>query len=106
MGRDFGGQRWGPRPLDLDIIFYDQLQMQTERLEIPHPRWAERDFVKAPVADLYSTVELDPSATPCAAPLSVLLGRWRAAGGAQPERARCVWLSAGCSRAAAEPGLA
>ena len=46
LGRDLQGKRWGPRPLDLDIIFYDGLQHREEGLEIPHPRWQERPFVQ------------------------------------------------------------
>jgi 2-amino-4-hydroxy-6-hydroxymethyldihydropteridine diphosphokinase len=37
-GRDLQGMRWGPRPLDLDIIFYGSQQLDTEALTIPHPR--------------------------------------------------------------------
>ena len=60
-GRDFSGQRFGPRPLDLDIIAYGPGLLQKlhdEVLDLPHPRWAERDFVKAPLTDLYSRKEL------------------------------------------------
>ena len=46
LGRDLQGKRWGPRPLDLDIIFYEGLQHREEGLEIPHPRWQERPFVQ------------------------------------------------------------
>jgi hypothetical protein len=46
LGREVGGRRWGPRPLDLDIIFYDSLTLQEEGLQIPHPRWHERPFVQ------------------------------------------------------------
>lgn len=55
LGRTFGPDqiRWGPRPIDLDIIFYeDECVRDGELLDIPHPRWQERDFVKAPLADL------------------------------------------------------
>lgn len=53
LGRDFGGPRFGPRPIDLDIIFYEGQELRDgDRLIIPHPRWAERGFVKAPLADL------------------------------------------------------
>ncbi len=45
-------ERYGPRWIDLDILFFDDLQMQSERLEIPHPRLAERAFVLVPLADL------------------------------------------------------
>lgn len=56
-GRDFAGRRFGPRPLDLDIIFYGNQDFQHDRLSIPHPRWQERDFVKAPLADLFTPEE-------------------------------------------------
>ena len=45
-------RRFGPRPIDLDILFYDELQMDTPRLTIPHPRIAERRFVLQPLADI------------------------------------------------------
>lgn len=49
-------QRWGPRPIDLDIVFYDgQTVTEGQTLVVPHPRWQERDFVKAPLADLCAT---------------------------------------------------
>lgn len=43
---------WGPRTLDLDIIFYDDLIMDTEKLVIPHPDMQNRDFVLQPLAEL------------------------------------------------------
>ncbi|KAK3234483.1 hypothetical protein CYMTET_55267 [Cymbomonas tetramitiformis] len=55
-GREEGGQRWGPRPLDLDIIFYGNKELQTEDLQIPHPRAFERPFVLAPLDDLLDDV--------------------------------------------------
>lgn len=51
-GRDFGGRRWGPRPLDIDIIFHEGVSLDTEELTIPHPRWQDRAFVCRPVLDL------------------------------------------------------
>lgn len=45
-------QRWGPRTLDIDIIWMDGVELHTERLTIPHPRWQERRFVLAPLRDL------------------------------------------------------
>lgn len=44
--------RWGPRTLDLDIIFYDEISIADEFLTVPHPRWLERRFVLAPLADI------------------------------------------------------
>ncbi|MEH6592102.1 MAG: 2-amino-4-hydroxy-6-hydroxymethyldihydropteridine diphosphokinase [Halioglobus sp.] len=44
--------RWGPRTLDLDILLYDQLQMDTPVLTIPHVAIAERNFVLYPLADI------------------------------------------------------
>lgn len=45
-------QRWGPRTLDVDIIWMDGVTMDEPDLQIPHPRWSERTFVLAPLADL------------------------------------------------------
>ncbi len=44
--------RWGARTLDIDIVWMDGVQMEDERLTIPHPRWKERRFVLAPLRDL------------------------------------------------------
>lgn len=43
---------WGPRTVDLDIIWMEGVEMDTERLTIPHPRWRQRRFVLAPLRDL------------------------------------------------------
>lgn len=51
LGRE-PGERWGPRLIDIDIIFYGSHIDEGERLTIPHPRLAERAFVLAPLADL------------------------------------------------------
>lgn len=44
--------RFGPRLIDLDIIFYDDLVFKTPRLTIPHPRIAERAFILIPLAEI------------------------------------------------------
>jgi len=51
MGRS-KAVRWGPRVIDLDILFYDDLILDTERLVIPHPLLHERDFVLIPLAEI------------------------------------------------------
>jgi 2-amino-4-hydroxy-6-hydroxymethyldihydropteridine diphosphokinase len=44
--------RWGARTLDLDILLYDELVEDSERLCLPHPRMHERGFVLAPLSDI------------------------------------------------------
>lgn len=44
--------RNGPREIDIDILFYDDLIMETEDLTIPHPRMSERAFVLVPLAEI------------------------------------------------------
>ena len=44
--------RWGPRLIDMDILFYDDLVLESESLTIPHPRLHERAFVLVPLADI------------------------------------------------------
>lgn len=44
--------RWGPRTLDLDIIFYDNLISEEEDIILPHPRMEERLFVLDPLCDI------------------------------------------------------
>lgn len=51
------GLRWGPRSLDLDILLYDELLIESERLKIPHPGLCERNFV------LYPLLEIAPKLT-------------------------------------------
>jgi 2-amino-4-hydroxy-6-hydroxymethyldihydropteridine diphosphokinase len=43
--------RFGPRLIDLDILFYDDLVLETPSLTIPHPRIAERAFILIPLAE-------------------------------------------------------
>jgi 2-amino-4-hydroxy-6-hydroxymethyldihydropteridine diphosphokinase len=52
------GERWGPRVIDIDILLYDDLELEEEDLIIPHPRMQEREFVMVPL------LELQPDALP------------------------------------------
>lgn len=53
--RDMGRRRLtpnGPRVIDIDLVFFGRFVMKTPRLELPHPRMAERRFVLEPLAEL------------------------------------------------------
>lgn len=53
FGRDRSREvRWGPRPLDLDLLWQGGLVLRGPRLDLPHPRIRERSFVLAPFAEL------------------------------------------------------
>ena len=51
MGRTTG-PRYGPRPIDLDILFYDDLVLETLELTIPHPAISERAFLLVPLVEI------------------------------------------------------
>lgn len=76
LGRDRSAdKRWEPRTIDLDLLFVDEIVQTTDRLTLPHPEIAKRDFVLRPlleiapefehptlkrtIADLYRSVEED-----------------------------------------------
>lgn len=53
--RDMGRVRhevWGPRLIDIDIIAYERVEMQTGRLTLPHPFAHQRDFVLVPLREI------------------------------------------------------
>jgi 2-amino-4-hydroxy-6-hydroxymethyldihydropteridine diphosphokinase len=54
QGRMFGGPRHGPRPLDVDLLLLDGVELETERLTLPHREVTSRRFVLVPL------LELDP----------------------------------------------
>lgn len=47
-------ERWGPRTLDIDVIASDGPGLSDERLTVPHPRAAEREFVLRPLTDVWA----------------------------------------------------
>lgn len=51
LGRE-RGERWGPRTIDIDLLFYGEDRVLEEGLSVPHPRVAERAFVLRPLLDL------------------------------------------------------
>ncbi|HEY1520350.1 MAG TPA: 2-amino-4-hydroxy-6-hydroxymethyldihydropteridine diphosphokinase [Solirubrobacteraceae bacterium] len=54
LGREPGGVRHGPRPIDVDVLLLDELEYISERLTLPHPEVTSRRFVLVPL------LELDP----------------------------------------------
>lgn len=45
-------ERWGPRTLDIDLLLYDDLILDTPSLQLPHPCMSERAFVLVPLAEI------------------------------------------------------
>lgn len=45
-------EKWGPRVIDIDILFYDDLSLESLKMEIPHPRISERNFVLIPFVEI------------------------------------------------------
>jgi len=64
--------RWGPRTLDIDLLTYDDLTIDTQELILPHPRMAEREFVQIPLRELL-TGEIG-----CSASVRPLYSKWYA----------------------------
>jgi 2-amino-4-hydroxy-6-hydroxymethyldihydropteridine diphosphokinase len=87
-------ERWVPRTLDLDLLLFDQLTLDTPELKLPHPRMQQRDFVLVPlhdicprlrlpngavVAELIATMDTSQMALHCPPPLN-----WKSQGARQP----------------------
>jgi 2-amino-4-hydroxy-6-hydroxymethyldihydropteridine diphosphokinase len=61
--KEFGRERkerWGPRTLDLDILYYSDVTIAEQDLSVPHPRIAERKFILTPLAEI-APFYLDPT---------------------------------------------
>src|SRR5579863_9983446 len=52
LGRTPPHERWGPRRIDLDLLLFAQLQLESEQLRLPHPGIVERNFVLYPLAEV------------------------------------------------------
>lgn len=61
-GRDFEAERWGPRPLDVDVLLVGDLRVDDDDLVVPHPRMHHRAFVLAPLADVAPELVVAPAA--------------------------------------------
>lgn len=68
QGRQRKDERWGPRTLDLDILLFDNLQINTTRLTVPHYGMKQREFVLYPLAEIAPQLVL-----PCGTVLGALL---------------------------------
>ncbi|MBI2993949.1 MAG: 2-amino-4-hydroxy-6-hydroxymethyldihydropteridine diphosphokinase [Gammaproteobacteria bacterium] len=51
-GRIHSLERWGPRPLDLDLLLFDDREIQDARLIVPHPEIGRRNFVLGPLIEV------------------------------------------------------
>lgn len=56
VGRDPGGERWGPREIDIDILLYGDEVVAQEGLTVPHPQMSRRAFVLVPLAEIAADV--------------------------------------------------
>jgi 2-amino-4-hydroxy-6-hydroxymethyldihydropteridine diphosphokinase len=54
LGRERREARWGPRCIDLDLLTYEDLQLESPGLQLPHPRMQLRAFVLQPILELDS----------------------------------------------------
>jgi 2-amino-4-hydroxy-6-hydroxymethyldihydropteridine diphosphokinase len=70
-GRSFAAARHSPRPLDVDLLLLGELELETERLTLPHPEVVSRRFVLAPLLELDPELTL-PDGTRLAAALAAL----------------------------------
>lgn len=56
LGRDRAkSRRWGPREIDIDVLFYDEVKLSEPELTLPHPHMFERAFVLVPLSDIAGT---------------------------------------------------
>lgn len=67
--------KWGPRTIDLDILLYNQENIETEKLIIPHPRMQERAFVLVPLLEIYSSIKLPAMEMPLQSALEAIPDR-------------------------------
>jgi 2-amino-4-hydroxy-6-hydroxymethyldihydropteridine diphosphokinase len=71
LGREPGGPRHGPRPIDVDVLLLDALEYASDRLILPHPEVTSRRFVLVPLLELEPGLVL-PDGTSLAQALTAL----------------------------------
>lgn len=74
LGREPGGARHGPRPIDVDLLLMGDLVHRSERLTLPHPEVGSRRFVLEPLLELDPGLTL-PDGTPLAGLLDAVAGQ-------------------------------
>jgi 2-amino-4-hydroxy-6-hydroxymethyldihydropteridine diphosphokinase len=73
LGREPGGQRHGPRPIDVDVLLLNGFEYESDRLTLPHPEVTSRRFVLVPLLELEPSLTL-PDGTSLAQALTALAG--------------------------------
>ncbi len=73
LGREPGGQRHGPRPIDVDVLLLNRIEYESDRLTLPHPEVTSRRFVLVPLLELEPSLTL-PDGTSLAQALTALGG--------------------------------
>jgi len=58
LGREPGGEKWGPRVIDLDLLLYGKKKISSDTLTVPHPGMHERDFVIIPLAEIAGNMSI------------------------------------------------
>ena len=61
LGRKKGGTRYGPRPIDIDILYFGDEIIESEILEVPHPGIGERKFVLLPLSEIAPDIMIEGS---------------------------------------------
>ncbi len=92
LGRDRRREtRWGPRPIDIDVLLWGERRIDWHgadgvRLEVPHPRLAQRGFVLRPLADLLGEAHVIPGLAGVAASVGALVRGTRDQGVVETDR--------------------
>jgi 2-amino-4-hydroxy-6-hydroxymethyldihydropteridine diphosphokinase len=71
LGREPGGRRHGPRPIDVDLLLLDDVEYRSDRLTLPHAEVTSRRFVLEPLLELDPALAL-PDGTPLADSLAAV----------------------------------